>query len=323
MTHGMLEDPAKTEAVRVDTANSLGEWRVVAANRITPVRVSADEGFSGSIRSRIIGETTLSEIVASAHHVKRTPELIGRNSRPHIKLSLQLAGTGYVRQGDREAFLEDGDLAIYETSYPYTLHFPGPLRCFVMAFPAESLDIPLSLVQRVTAMCLPGDQGVGQMISPFMRHLAENLDELSGVTGARMLRSTFDLLTSFVYAHLAKGEDQREHDRQVEMRTLKLYIDDHLHAPELNATLIANAHYISVRYLQYLFSQEGQTVSTYIRARRLERCQLDLSDPAQSSFSVLQIAQRWGFSDASHFSKVFKTRFGVAPREYRSFHLSL
>ena len=319
----MVKDLAEDAEVHLDTAASLGQWRAVAANRITPVRVSAEESFTGSIKWRTIGQTSLSEIVATAHHVHRTQELISRHSRPHIKLSLQLEGTGYVRQGDREAYLREGDLAIYETSYPYTLDFPGPLRCMVMAFPADSLDIPLSLVRRVTAMCLPGDQGVGQMISPFMRHLAENLDQLSGVTGERLLRSTFDLLTSFVYDHLSHEKDQREHVRQEEIRIYKLYIDDHLNAPELNAATIAKAHYISVRYLQYLFSQEGLTVSAYIRARRLERCQLDLSDPAQASFSVLQIAQRWGFSDASHFSKVFKTRFGVAPRAFRSSRLSL
>ncbi|GAA1141526.1 helix-turn-helix domain-containing protein [Nesterenkonia lutea] len=319
--HTLVDHASTTEAVHCDRADSLEEWRQVAANRITPVRVAAAEGFSGLIRWRTIEQTCLSEITADAHTVRRSRDLIDKDSRQYIKLSLQLEGTGTVSQGGRLATLQPGDLAIYETSYPYTLDFPEALRCMVMAFPLKSLDVPLASVRRVTAVCLPGDSGLGQMVSPFMRHLSENLDQLSGVTGARMLRSTFDLLTAFVYTHLPDEDDQRTGARRDELQALKLYMDEHLHDPELNADAIARAHFVSVRYLQYLFSQEDITVSGYIRARRLERCRLDLLDPGQSSLSVLHIAQRRGFTDASHFSKVFKLQFGVAPRDFRAAHL--
>ena len=76
-----------------------------------------------------------------------------------------------------------------------------------------------------------------------------------------------------------------------------------------------------MRYLQYLFRADWLTVSGYVRSRRLEHCRLDLSDPAQAGLSVLQIAQHWGFPDASYFSKVFKSQFGVAPREFRAARL--
>lgn len=322
MTHTLTETPGDIAGVHCDEAASLTEWRTIAANRITPVRVAAEECFSGVIRWRIIEQTCLSEIVADAHQVDRTAKLIDGESPQYIKLSLQLEGTGIVSQGGRTAILKPGDLAIYETSYPYTLRFPASVRCLVMAFPVHSLDLPLSQVRRVTAVRLPGDRGLGQMISPFMRQLGQNLDQLSGVAGSRMLRSTFDLLTAFVYAQLADEPDDRRRARQEELRVFKLYIDDHLYDSELNADSMARAHYVSVRYLQYLFHQEDLTVSGYIRARRLTKCRLDLLDPAQATFSVLQIAQRRGFTDASHFSKIFKLKFGVAPRELRASHLT-
>ncbi|NLS10703.1 helix-turn-helix domain-containing protein [Nesterenkonia sp. MY13] len=322
MTQSMLERPAAQAPVNRAVATTLEEWRAAAGNRLVPVNVSAEGSFSGTITWRSIEGASLSEIIAEPHRVHRAPELIDSTERPYIKLSLQMQGTGYLTQGERHAELRAGDLAIYETSRPYSLEFPAPLRCMVMAFPLESLNVPLSLIRRITAVRLPGDEGIGQMISPFMQHVAEHLDELSGVTGARLLRSTLDLLAAFVYAQLPEDSSGEGHSRREELRAYKLYIDEHLYDPELSASTVAKAHYVSVRYLQYLFSEEDITVSGYIRSRRLEKCRLDLSDPAQASLSVLQIAQRWGFTDASHFSKVFRAHTGASPRTYRAAHLA-
>lgn len=37
----------------------------------------------------------------------------------------------------------------------------------------------------------------------------------------------------------------------------------------------------------------------------------------ESDFSITEIAYRCGFSDASYFSKVFRSSVGVSPLEYR------
>jgi transcriptional regulator GlxA family with amidase domain len=59
------------------------------------------------------------------------------------------------------------------------------------------------------------------------------------------------------------------------------------------------------------------SVATTIRTRRLERCRRALADPTMSAVSVAQISQRWGFTDGPHFSRLFRSVYGQAPREYR------
>jgi AraC-like DNA-binding protein len=34
--------------------------------------------------------------------------------------------------------------------------------------------------------------------------------------------------------------------------------------------------------------------------------------------TITEIAFGWGFSDAAHFSRIFRARFGCAPRELRA-----
>ena len=310
---------AKHPAVECGVATTLNEWRALAGGRFVPLQLSADgaDSFHAALRTRDFGRVTINEITAAPHRVERLPELISPTDSRHYKLSLQLEGTGFVAQDGRTAVLRPGDIAIYDTSRPYTIDFNEDVRCLVMAFPQDAFEVAPQLIRRITAVRLAGDDGVGAVISPFMQHLADNLELLDGVSGERIVRSSLDLLTALVYAEISAGEDAGE-SRRAELWACKRWIEDNLDDPELSAAAVARAQYISMRHLQYLFHDEGLTVSGYIRMRRMEGCRLDLSDSALASLSVAQIAERWGFTDASRFSKVFKAEFGLPPRRFRA-----
>src|SRR5207247_2046030 len=87
--------------------------------------------------------------------------------------------------------------------------------------------------------------------------------------------------------------------------------------PELSPAAIAAAHHISRRLLYKLFQEQGETVASWIRARRLERCQQDLLDPAQAARPVAAVALRWGFRSSIHFTRLFRAAYGLPPHEYR------
>ncbi|WP_089512224.1 helix-turn-helix transcriptional regulator [Streptomyces sp. NBS 14/10] len=70
---------------------------------------------------------------------------------------------------------------------------------------------------------------------------------------------------------------------------------------------------VSVRTLQRAFAAGGESVTAYIRERRLELARQAL--PA-SRLAVSEIAAHWQFADSSHFSRAFKRRYGLTPPEY-------
>jgi AraC-like DNA-binding protein len=47
--------------------------------------------------------------------------------------------------------------------------------------------------------------------------------------------------------------------------------------------------------------------------RRLKACYRELSQ-ARLTETVTEVAFRWGFNDAAHFSRSFKEAFGTTPR---------
>jgi len=54
-----------------------------------------------------------------------------------------------------------------------------------------------------------------------------------------------------------------------------------------------------------------------LRERRLQRTSAELSNPDEAHHSISEIAYRNGFSDSAHFSRAFRHRFGLSPREFR------
>lgn len=68
---------------------------------------------------------------------------------------------------------------------------------------------------------------------------------------------------------------------------------------------------------RYLKSQTGMTFTTYLNCLRITRAkELLLTDHTP----MLQIALACGFSNQSHFNRVFKRIAGMAPGEYRKSH---
>jgi AraC family transcriptional regulator, positive regulator of tynA and feaB len=76
------------------------------------------------------------------------------------------------------------------------------------------------------------------------------------------------------------------------------------------------AHFgISTRYLHKLLEEHGETFGQIILGKRLERCASELRQG--TCLTISEAAFRWGFNDMSYFSRAFRRRFGVTPREYR------
>jgi AraC-like DNA-binding protein len=78
---------------------------------------------------------------------------------------------------------------------------------------------------------------------------------------------------------------------------------------------IARAHFVSTRYVHKLFAASGCGVAAWIREQRLERALADLRRSSDASIGA--IASRWGYRDASSFSRAFRQAYGSSPRALR------
>jgi len=96
-------------------------------------------------------------------------------------------------------------------------------------------------------------------------------------------------------------------------------IDERLSEPRLNPEGLADEEGISRRRLDELFvASLGSPVAACINERRLVRAAKLLRDPSCHELSVASVAASVGYRDASHFSRVFRRRFGKTPRAWRT-----
>ncbi|GGA72364.1 AraC family transcriptional regulator [Pseudoclavibacter endophyticus] len=308
-------EPIQLDALPLD----LAEYRAAVSASFVPLRVTTEMGpeFRGSVTQASVGEVTFTDVRAGAHLVERTPELIAAASRHFFKISLQLEGDSWLEQGGRRDELHPGDLAIYDTATPYRLGFESPTRVMVVQLPHEKFDIPRDLVRQMTAVRLDGNEGLGRVVSPFLATLGANIEQLQGPAGIRLAQNAIDLLQT-LFAHQLDVARLAADPHRARIQRIRDYIDEHLDDPTLSPSTIAAANFISTRHLHALFQEQGSTVSTYVRSRRLERCYLSLTSPGDRDASIAAVGQRWGFADAAHFSRVFKAAYGESPKVVRA-----
>jgi AraC-like DNA-binding protein len=295
------------------------EFRSAVSESFVPLQVRSDNPgrFGGRIRMAQLDDVHVSEVSAREHTVERTPELISRGGDGrYFKLSLQIAGSGLLIQDNREAVLHPGDIAVYDTGRPYSLVFDDDFRMMVVMFPQTLLDLPAESIGEITAVRFPGGEGLSGMIAPFLEQMANGIERLSGPTGTRLAHNALDLVTTMFASEL--GVLGRPSGHRALTGRIRAYIEENLGDPRLDPAQIAAAHYISTRHLHGISREEGTTVSTWVRTRRLEHCRRDLADPLLADRPIGAIAARWGFIDAAHFSRLFKATFGRSPSDVRA-----
>ena len=304
-------------------AERLDAWQQHLWTIFGPSQVQAGDatGFrGGSIRVNDIGSLVLSEVSADPMVVHWAQRSVASAPDPDVyKVGVQLLGNCVVAQDDREAVLKPGDFTIFDPRRPFRLAYEGSYRTLLVMLPKKSLPFDARQMTRVGAVRVPGQQGLGALVSVFLTRLAVEADYLGGQGAERLSDNVLSLL-SIVYAqYLDQGPDIPASARRNAIRLqVKHYIEQRLDDPDLTPASIAAAHHISTRYLHRIFEEEDVTVARWIRMRRLENIRRDLANPLLAERRVGDVGAHWGLANPSEFSRLFREAYGVSPRTYRA-----
>lgn len=236
--------------------------------------------------------------------------------RTRYRLALSLRG--------RAAGIDVGDFVLSDPTGP----FADPTAFddvddhtwfVVVQFPKALLPIPADAIDRLIDVRSSGASGLGALVSGFLVRLATGTG-LYRHSDVPHLRAALINLLATLFTHLTTeagpptdsmvGETDR-------LAGILEFIEHRLGDPTLSPGMIASAHHISTRQLHRLFGSHRLKVNAWIRERRLERCHHDLGDPTRGAQGIHAVAARWGFPDSAHFSRAFRSAYGVSPREYR------
>lgn len=92
------------------------------------------------------------------------------------------------------------------------------------------------------------------------------------------------------------------------------YVEENL-TQDISLEMAADYAGVSSFYLSKLFKEEkGETYINYVSDKRLEKsCQLLV----ETDLSIKEITAEVGYNDQNYYSRIFKTKYGLSPKEYR------
>jgi AraC-like DNA-binding protein len=102
------------------------------------------------------------------------------------------------------------------------------------------------------------------------------------------------------------------------LRAIHRFIERNLHRQDLSVSDVALGANISRASLYRLFATQAYSVHGTLREQRLQEGLRYLEQARSDRLSIGAIAHACGFSDQAVFSKLFRRRFGITPRQARS-----
>jgi AraC-like DNA-binding protein len=317
----MLEMVFRTDDL--PTTDRFDCWYQLIRNSILPAIVRPDDVRAFRATTRLLDLTAVQvyTMCQTSLRVSRPARLVRQSDPEQCHLVLITGGSMVFTQAGRQTPLGAGNLMFYDSSRTFEGsvindgdHAAGTQ--IQVQFPRAMLSRP-ALIDELIGCRLSGG-GLGTLISGYLRELVKPAAGYRTGDAAGLATATMDLVDALV-AHESHTEDWRPpelRDRALLNRILE-FMRQRLGDPGLSPAMIAGAHHISVRYLHKLFQRQDLTVAAWIRRQRLERCHRDLGDPRHLRRPIHAVATRWGFTDNAHFSRLFRSAYGLSPSEYR------
>lgn len=296
------------------------DWlREVICREYTHVEITSPA--HGDLSQELIiypwGNLQLSTVQSSAISLQRSLREPHLNSQDAYFVVMLLSGAGLLEQNGREVLLQPGDITLYDATRPHRVHCFGELtKMIYLSIPRTVFRDRIAGIDRCTALRIPGTQGIGFVAANFLRSSVTHADQLLDHEFFTLSDHALDLLTLAITS-VCPVDSNLSRSRSVSINGIKTFIEQNLRDIGLDTSLITRHAGLSARYINNLFEDEGTSLMRYVWKRRLENCRKDMQNPVYAGHRLSDIAFRWGFNDAAHFSRAFKQQFGCSPREFR------
>jgi AraC-like DNA-binding protein len=233
-----------------------------------------------------------------------------------LGVSFQKGGRSVCDHQSEQTIVHSGDLLIWDGAHPVRFEMPECFERVCLLVPLDTFEGLLPEAISYVGSHLPYHHPVSRLLGTCVSTLADDVLTNDSEPAAAAVELTLGLLGAALTQHRESGNIG---PRTNLYQRITSFIEKRLGDPELSPVMLARTHHISTRYLHLIFSERGRTVGAWIRERRLAQCRAELAN-ASTGRTVTEIAMHWGFGDLAHFSRLFRSAYGVAPLEFRNAH---
>lgn len=223
----------------------------------------------------------------------------------------------FIRAGEQHGLVEEegfrsrpGEVHLIDTRR--ALHFHATRRDIL------TLHLPYAAIgydpgRHPPHLRLPADAPATRVLAASLHEAFSTLPRLRAAeapplarTVAALVRGLFGLASSEETARSALDAGRK--------RAMRAWLDGRLRDPAVDTESLCRAFAVSRTTVYRLFADQGG-VAAYLRNRRLDAIYAELAVTPAARGRVRAAAERWGYHDPSHFNRLFRTRFGIAPSD--------
>ena len=213
-----------------------------------------------------------------------------------------------------------GRCAVINADEPFytqcSVHESGSFECALAVVPEHLILSRMPWAKHLNT-CFEVDTGHRQVVTSLLEILCFEGDRLSRRAADPLAEAFLEALSDSVGDTIAGAArscslvDRRFAD-------IRECIQKYVTCPDLTSEWVAQYCGISPRYLCYVLKANDTCFSELLWSERLPRARDWLVCDAFRQYPIHKIACMAGFKSAAHFSRMFKSAYGVSPKDYRA-----
>lgn len=275
---------------------------------------------SKEVKARVHGlvrnDVEFLDYTSESFLMTRDRAMCGRDGRDEVSIGLVMSPKTGAIQNDNELSLQRGEL--------YVIDFGRPVSSVIPNHHELAVTLPRRMVMQVMGSDLDklGGQrlstsGIGGLLASHMQALAREARFLTPAQQQVALQVTADLALATLQASaLSRNSNMAPYTTGLyaaACQTIRQHCTDFSFDVDRLATMMG----CSRASLYRMFRDQNRSVAAEIWDARLQCAHNMLKSQRCNKLTISEIARRAGFLDQSTFSKMFKKRYGLSPRDLR------
>jgi AraC-like DNA-binding protein len=252
----------------------------------------------------------------SAVHFRRTRAAVA-DGDDSIGIIVNMGESAIVTQRGQDMALGAGNAIAVLHEEPATLSYAAGSH-LGLSVPRAALAPLVTDIDDATMRLIPHNSEALRLLVNYLRLVGDELV----LSTPKLRRVVVTHVHELVALVLSPGRAVSEDGLSAVVAARLSAALDHIAAcfrdPELSVAAVARSLGISPRYLQRLLEMSGKSFTERVNQLRLQRAFTLLTKASASPRRISDIALEVGFSDISHFNRLFRSHFGDTPSAVRA-----
>ena len=308
---------------RLPQSQRLDAWRdsISTVFDITPDRHAGGDRFDSRVDSYLIdNQLVLGRCDTFGQRFERSPLRTARDGLDHYLIQTHLTGSQTLKRGGRDVECKPGDLMVIDLAENHDA-ITSDFAQLTLVVPRQLLAPLLKAPDSQEARVLRAGSALTNLAVNHLKNLYSVLGTLASDEAPEVIEPTLLLIASALNGSTASVENGTTGVALQLLAQARREIERNLHRNLTADTLCASLN-MSRSTLYRLFAPIGG-VRSYIQERRLRRSTEALLSHKANSMRICDIAYACGFASEAHYSRAFRQRYGMSPRDARATNAAL